>query len=112
MISFSNGYKVPNFRGYGDGSSATTPTSATLTGTVLPPEGEPVPPAVGSPIIAIMPQPPLVPIVEEAVVWVGVPICAWILLTKGGLSSWLAGGLGAGLVYLRLNGLLSPSQDS
>jgi len=47
-----------------------------------------------------VPQSGLAAMVENAVVFGGVPLCGYILLTKKGPSSLLAGLLGAGIAYL------------
>lgn len=48
---------------------------------------------------------------QFAVVWGGVPLCAWLFATNRGPASWLAGALGVGILYLRLSGDIStPTQ--
>jgi hypothetical protein len=48
--------------------------------------------------------------VENAVLWLGVPTLAYVFITGSGLTRWLLGALGVGLVYLHVNGELAENQ--
>ena len=60
---------------------------------VLPPEPEAMPELVAVPAPSPWPQ--------RIIVYGGVPVCAWLVVTK---RSWLAGLLGAGILYTFFSG--------
>lgn len=99
------GYNTaPNFNGFRDaGGSQGSPSTveyidAAGDSGAQPPAAPAVAPA---PVLATVPQQAgTSQLIENAVVYGGVPLCGYIFLTKRGPSSLLAGLLGAGLAYL------------
>jgi hypothetical protein len=88
MISMVPGYdKIPHFEGLGQ------PVT-------LSPAGSPAPATATGQLVIAPPQTPAAALVENAVVFGGVPLCGYIFLTKKGPAAWLAALLGVGIGWL------------
>jgi hypothetical protein len=100
VISFTRGYRVPSYRGVS--SSVPLPANTWVSPTASAGVSIPMP-SVGVPEVSTALP---VDAVERAVVWGGVPLCAWLAVTRGGLSGLLAAALGGGILYLKAQGVL------
>lgn len=101
MIGFST-HRGRSYGGYGtifeDASGMLKQLESSPSGTVG--GTQPTNPAIPS---------DLEPLVESLVFWVGIPACILGFMKTSGLTSLALGGLGAGLVYMHVQGQLAPS---
>lgn len=90
MISMVPGYdKIPHFEGFGSTVTLDAPGSTSTPAMATPPN-----------LIIAPPQSPAAALVENAVVFGGVPLCGYIFLTKKGPAAWLSALLGVGIGWL------------
>lgn len=100
MIDVVPGYdQIPHFQGFRDAPSPQV--------TILPPATAPAP----GTLVLTPPQSSANALIENAVVYGGVPLCGYIFVTKSGPSAWLAAllGLGIGYLYWQSGGQAPPA---
>jgi hypothetical protein len=120
VISFTKGYTTP--KGFGAYGATVLPSDSTLPPTVdvSPGVARTIEDAAlnssaavaaatqANPNLLWDPNNP-VPAVERVVLYLGVPTLAFAAVTGKGLTRWLLGALGVGLVYLHVNGSLAQN---